>query len=293
MSAQLSQGILPYKLETTADVPAVMTAYAGLPLVLEALRTMRLGPTYHALAKAIGMRFDVVRSHVESLVLLFAAGGECIDDLAHLRADPGLKALVGFELSSPTQAKTFLYRFHQAEDGRALTDEDDAELSMAGRACIRPEGPGLRALADLLDAVVERLQRHEQRTHATLDVDAVIVEAHERQALLAYEGTRGYQPQMALWAEHGAWVCDEFRNGNVPAAYAIKAYLQKAFGKLPGSVTTRRLRGDSALYDEAALTWADAAGIEFAVSADMSEALSAEVRSLPESAWKPYRGAPR
>jgi len=39
------------------------------------------------------------------------------------------------------------------------------------------------------------------------------------------------------------------------------------------------------------LTWADEQGIEFAVSvsADMSEALAAAVRRLPESAWSPYR----
>jgi len=58
-----------------------------------------------------------VRRHVESAVVLIAAGGECVDDLAHLRADPGLSSLLGFELSSPTQMKDFLYRFHQAEDG--------------------------------------------------------------------------------------------------------------------------------------------------------------------------------
>ena len=52
----------------------------------------------------------------------------------------------------------------------------------------------------------------------------------------------------------------------------------------------RRLRGDSALYDEAALTWAaDVAEIQFAVSADMSPSLSSAVRSLPEDAWRPYR----
>jgi hypothetical protein len=290
MTIQLAQGVLPYKLVIAPDGDATVTAHAGLPLVLEALRPLRLRRGYRRLAEALGIDdWHVVRRHVESLVLLIAAGGECIDDLLYLRTDAGLESLLGFRLSSPTQAKEFLYRFHQAEDGRALLADDDDDLSAPGRACIRPEGPGLRALAALLDGVVARVQRLAPKTTATLDVDATIIEAHERQALVAYEGTRGYQPQMAWWAEQRLWVCDEFRDGNVPAAYAVKAYLQKAFGALPASVTTRRLRGDSALYDEEGLTWADTEHIEFAVSADMSEALQKEVMALPEQAWKPYR----
>lgn len=178
-----------------------------------------------------------------------------------------------------------------AEDGRALTKADDAELSAPGQANIRPEGPGLQALTELVRAVVERVQRLQTQSRATLDVDATIIEALERQALVAYEGTRGYQPQMAWWAEQRLWVCDEFRDGNVPAEYKAKAYLQRAFGALPASVKTQRLRADSALYNEEALTWADEAGIDFAVSADMSEALRRNVLALSESAWKPYRSS--
>ena len=60
---------------------------------------------------------------------------------------------------------------------------------------------------------------------------------------------------------------------------------------LPSSVTERRLRADSAFYDERALTWADEQNISFAVTADMSQALSAKVLLVPEAAWLPFRGA--
>ena len=122
-------------------------------------------------------------------------------------------------------------------------------------------------------------------------MDATIIAAHKKTTLFAYEGTRGYQPQNALWAEQGVVLADEFRDGNVPAAFAAKPFLQRAFGALPPSVTERRLRADSAFYDEAALTWADNNGISFAVTADMSTALSAQVMLIPDSAWQPYRGA--
>jgi len=119
---------------------------------------------------------------------------------------------------------------------------------------------------------------------------STIIEAHKQQALVAYEGTRGYQPQMAWWAEQSMWVADQLRDANVPAAFKAQQFLQQAFGALPPTVRSRRLRADSALYDEQALTWADDEGIEFAVSADMSESLQEHVAALPESAWEPYRG---
>jgi hypothetical protein len=94
---------------------------------------------------------------------------------------------------------------------------------------------------------------------------------------------------MAWWAELGLWLHDQFRDGNVNAEFEAKVFLQATFARLPATVTERFLRADSALYNEAALTWAAVQGIRFAVSADMSEALQAQVRHLPVSAWQPYR----
>jgi len=285
----LSQRLLPFKLELVNDAETV-TAHAGLPLVIEALRASVTSSTWRGVRDALGYSgWKVVRRHAESLVLLVAAGGEHISDLDVLRGDAGLERMLGFRVSSPSQAKDFLYRFHQDKDGRPLGREDDLGLSVKGTATIRDEGPGLRALERLMLDVVSALQVAHPQTTATLDVDATIVEAHKELALVAYEGTRGYQPQMALWAEQGVWVCDEFRDGNVPAAYQARAFLQRAFGNLPQTVVRRRLRADSALYDEEALTWADEAGIEFAVSADMSKELSTQVQALHDYEWQPYK----
>jgi len=285
----VAHGVLSFKLEVTEGRRSDATAYAGVPLVLEQARVALPSKLYRELRDALGYKSTpTVRRHVESMLVLLAAGGDCIDDLRTLRADAGLRELVGFELSSPTQLKEFLYRFHQDEHGKSLTPEQDAELSQVGKAQIRPEGPGLRALTRFVAAIVERVQKLRPRDRATLDVDATIVEADKRRALVAYEGTRGYQPQMAFWAEQGIWVRDQFRDGNVPAEFDGRAFLQQAFAALP-SIKERRLRADSALYNEEALTWAHEQGIQFAVSADMSEALAKAIRRLPESAWAAYR----
>jgi hypothetical protein len=244
---------------------------------------------YRRLANALGYcRWKTVRRHFESLLLLIAAGGSCLDDLQSLRADHGLKQLLGFRLSSPTQAKDFLYRFHQSPAGLRLDAEQDAELSVAGKAQIRPEGPGLQILEQMAALVLAQLQSLQRRYRATLDVDATIIEANKASALRAYKGPIGYQPQLCWWAELGAWLVDEFRDGNVNAEFEAKRFLQRTLQRLPPSVRQVRLRADSAFYNKAALTWAHEQGVRFAVSADMSPTLAACIRRIPQADWKPY-----
>jgi len=288
----LRQERLSFKIELV-DTPERVTAHAGLPLALEAMRTLFSKRHYRRLRDALGYKdWKTVRRHLESLLLLVIAGGESLSDLETLRADRGLVLLLGFEPSGTTQAKDFLYRFHQAQDGHSLSAEEDAELSQKGQATIRPEGPGLVALADFVGEVVRQVQRLHPQQRATLDVDATIIEAQKELALRAYEGTVGYQPQMAWWAEHGLWVSDQFRDGNVNAEFKLKYFLEQICARLPPSVCELRLRGDSALYNEEALTWAaDVKKIQFVVSADMSSALEARIRALPERAWRMYRAS--
>ncbi|MBM4369849.1 MAG: IS1380 family transposase, partial [Deltaproteobacteria bacterium] len=282
------QGVLPFNIDQTPRTGT--TSFGGLPLIVELLRTLVSKAEYRTLARALGYtHWKTARRHLESLVCLIAGGGDCLDDLERLRADEALHKLLGFTISSPTQAKEFLYAFHQAPCGRRLDQGDDAQLSTQGVARIRPEGPGLQALTGLLGLAVGRAQRHRCARRATLDVDATLTEAHKATALRTYEGFRGYQPQMAWWAELGMWVHDPFRDGNVPAEFELQPFLEAAFKALPSSVTERRLRADSAAYNERALTWADEMRIQFAVSADMSEALARAVAALPTHAWKPYR----
>jgi hypothetical protein len=188
----IHQGLLSYKLEIT-DRTDPITAYAGLGILVETVLAALPKKVWRELRDALGYgSWKVVRRHVQSLVALVAAGGEHVSDLATLRADQGLRTMLGYKVSSPTQAKDFLYRFHQAQVGRLLTDEDDDELSVRGTAHIREEGPGLRVLDAMVRRVVAAVQAIRPKTRATLDVDASIIEAHKQRALRAYEGTVGY-----------------------------------------------------------------------------------------------------
>lgn len=56
---------------------------------------------------------------------------------------------------------------------------------------------------------------------------------------------------------------------------------------LPPGLEKIYLRGDSALYNHELMRTLDAAGIGYAISADMSQQLAHCIRALPEDHWKP------
>ena len=283
----MSQVLLPYTIDSR-PTRQDLTASAGLPLVLETMRAIVPADDYDNLSKELGISPAVARRHLESIVLLIAAGGDVIDDVSTLRADKGLQSLIGFCPSCPTQIKDFLYGFHRDQHGKPLSDEQDRALSVAGKAQIRAESPALLALERILARTVHALQVIGRHTRATLDVDATLIESAKKQALRSYEGSRAYQPQMGWWSEAGIWVKDQFRDGNVPAEHGILDFARTSFAALPSTITHRRFRGDSACYTAELIVWLDDQGIEFGISADMSESLTAHVRRLHGGDWMPY-----
>ena len=121
---------------------------------------------------------------------------------------------------------------------------------------------------------------------ATLDIDATVIACDKRAAKRAYDGNRGYQPVLALWAEQDVIVADEFRDGNVPAGSGNRRVVEKALAALPGGIAKIYLRGDSALYEHELMRWLDDKAIGYAISADMSPQLSQCIAALPEDHWK-------
>ena len=117
------------------------------------------------------------------------------------------------------------------------------------------------------------------------------MESHKDAATVAYDGTRGYQPVVVLWAEQDAILHDQFRDGHVPAGCGNVRVLEQAVANLPQGITEIRLRADSALYETEVLRWCEAADrpIAYAISADLSGQLKAEIGRLPESAWQVER----
>jgi len=234
-------------------------------------------------------------AYVESFLALNAVGGECLDDFAVLREDVGLAAMLGYDPPSPEAARQFLYSFHD-EDRIEQARQQQLELK---RASIIPgESEALAGLAAVnRDVVGELGRRSADQKIATVDLDATIIESHKRQAQPTYQGTTGYQPLLALWAEMDVVLADQFRDGHTPAIQEPLAVAQRGFDALPETVNEYYFRGDAACYENDLLDWLRdeerASGprgrIGFAVSAPLMAPLKAAIEELDESAWEPYR----
>ncbi len=285
----MSQGILPYRVEVAEGADAV-TGRAGLPLVLETMRALGLD---RAIAQHVTVRQRASgyteAEKIEALVLLLAAGGDCLDDIAVLQADGGLGRLLGRKLPSADALRHFLYAFH----ADTLIAAAQAQRRPDTVAYIPEESAALQGLGCVNTALVHRVAGQGHGTQATLDHDATIQESHKREALPHYQGGRGYQPAAIYWVEQDLVVADEYRDGNVPAGMETLPLIQRGFASLPATVTEYAFRADSACYDERTLKWlADPqrkdgprGPIGFTISADMTEPLHALCVAVPEPAW--------
>ena len=106
---------LPFEIDETID-PSLVTARAGVPLLIELFRQL-------GVAQAIDEHVRIKQRHrglrpaqfVETLIALWASGGDRCQDLTTLREDRALATLLGYGLPAATTVRDFLEAFH-AED---------------------------------------------------------------------------------------------------------------------------------------------------------------------------------
>lgn len=293
----MTRCILPFEVEL-AERSDTVTGRAGLPLVVETMRALGLD---QAISQQLRIRERASGyselEKIEALVLLMASGGECVDDIRVLAADPGLLRLLDRErLPSSDALLNFLYAFHDGE----LIKEAQQSRAPDTLAYIPEENAALAGLARLNVELVRRVASQGKGNKATLDCDATIQESHKREALAHYKGGRGYQPVAIYWVEQDLVLADEYRDGNVPAGMSNLPIIKRGFEALPATVTDYSFRADSACYDEVVLKWlADpkrtqgpAGLIGFTISADMSPELKAQCKAIPEPAWMAFEDRP-
>jgi len=269
------QGILPFVLEPAERTD--LTARAGLPLVVETMRALRVDELAGATLSPPKRRRGFAAAHkLEALVTLLAAGGDRVEDVRVLAEDKGLEQLLGAPFPSPDALLDFLGQFHDPKCWEGRPAEK--------KAWVAPESAGLRSLEAVNRALVERGADRRQ-TQATIDHDGTIIEAHKREATVAYEGTRGFQPLVAVWAEQQLVVADEFRDGNVAGGEDPLSSVQRAFANLPSWVGECRFRADSAAYYTPLLKYLVREKIGFAISADMTQELRACCTAVSKRRW--------
>ncbi len=295
MKRHARAGKLPKQIEIQADQPVIrsslerfvlavdrsdpgVTAYAGLPLAMETFAALGLGEAcQRELALKKRQRGPTEAEWGEMFVMLHLAGGQGLEDVEVLKQDDGLVRLwPAIQNMSPRSALDFLLRFH----------DRDQKPAAPGQAVIHPPTAGLEGLRRVNAHLLRQVQDHHPAKTATLDLDASIHACDKQAALRTYEGPRGYQPVIVYWAEQGLVVHDQFRDGNVPAAMGNREVLECALANLPDGLQEKYVRGDSALYDHEVLRFLDREGVSFAVSADMTQQLKAEIQKLPAGDWR-------
>lgn len=302
----LPQGVLGFQYEADRSSGG-LTSLAGLPLYLELIEALGLGAAIREHVQVAGSQGWLDIEMVLALILLNLAGGDCVEDLERLEADSGfasiLRAIERTVLSpaeqrslktrwrrprqravpSPSAASAWLERFHDQAAPKAVT----------GTAVIPDVTEQLRGLWRVNQALLASIQTHQPVTAATLDMDATLVETHKRDALPCYKGFKAYQPLNCWWAEQGAMLYSEFRDGNVPAGHEQLRVLQASLAHLPASVAKVSLRSDTAGYQEELLLYCGEGKdprfgvIDFAIGADVTQAFRAAVQATAEAKWKP------
>ncbi len=273
---------LPERLEMEFEggLTEAVTPYAGVALLIELGRISKVMATAEQALpakkspKALGQG-----QMVESVVILSALGGECLDDFENVRHDIGLEAMLGYKMPAASTARQWFDLFHDEEllKGRPLQG-----------SFIPQESSRLAGLRTVVERTVRAyVAAVKPQATVTMDVDAHLVECSKNTALPTYAGFRGYQPLLVQWAETGLVLADQFRDGNVPAGQKIKELVDQAYAALPARAGgwQVQVRSDSAAYEYEAIDHWDELGWQFAVSADMSPQLRAEIEALPLAEW--------
>lgn len=126
MAELLPSERLPFEIDDRIE-PRLVTAHAGVPRVIELFRRVGAVQVVTAQVRIKQRQRGLTPAQlVETLVALWAAGGDRCQDLKALRADAALATLLGYELPAATTMRDFLEGFHVEEPPLWRTGEKTA-----------------------------------------------------------------------------------------------------------------------------------------------------------------------
>jgi hypothetical protein len=259
----------------------VCTPWSGASLLIDLNRKLELDQLANKILPAKKTAKGLKPGQtVESFVLLSALGGECPEDMQHIRIDAGLAAILGYTPPAPETARQWLDGFHD-------------ETLMANRplqgSFIPLESSALSGLKEIDRRIIwTYVKNTNPDCYVTLDVDTQMIEVYKAEAKVCYEGYKALQAMKVCWAETLLIMADECREGNVFPGKDIIRVVDEAYGMLPPRVKGEwkvRVRSDSAAYDQNVLDHWNGKQWEFAVSADMTEQFKQEIEKLRTEAW--------
>lgn len=292
-----TQWKIPYEV-SAEPLPGLITGMGGVAVGSRVFRGMKLPGACDAnlgVLRKIGLGFTAGEL-VETGVVAVMLGADNVEDVDRLRSDAAIEKILGYRPCSSRCFRNWLETSHDAAAVERARHEA-AELEL--KSSVPEPSPGMAGLQAVLGVSAREAAARvpgASPTSGTVDLDATIVESDQRAATWTYDGSKGYQPVVAVWAEAGVVLATEFRDGNVPAGKDPLSCARQAFAELPATVRRRAFRGGSACDNGSLLTWLDdearadgpVGRIEYAVSARMMPDLATVARAVPEAHWQTF-----
>jgi len=199
------------------------------------------------------------------LVYNLVSGGTCLSDLEVLRGDAGTQQLLEVEsLLAPTTAGEFLRKFDLGD----ITDLARVNRLLQERVRQAPEVQAIRS--------------------CTIDLDSSIYEqasAKKQGSTKPYNGEIGYHPLLAFWDEVGELLFSHLRRGNAHTCRKVLWFLEETLKRVPAGLALK-LRADSGFYSWSVVEFCEQRDMVFAITADQTAPLLAQIAALAESAWQ-------
>jgi hypothetical protein len=241
-----------------------MTPHAGLVLVRELGERLGLAELLDRVTVKKRQRGYSPAQQILALCETLIAGGECLDDVALLRADGGQERLRGHGLPDPTTLGRFLRRFglgHLGQFNRAL------------------------------DAAFARVQPLLERERVTLDLDATLIETYgpvgaRHGARGTYTGKVALHPLLCFVAETGEWLHAKLRNGHAAASRGAAGFVGECLRRLPAGVCVY-LRADEGFFGQPFLAQLERQRIVYAIGAPLIASVRARIAAVPAAEWLP------
>jgi hypothetical protein len=196
------------------------------------------------------------------------AGGDCIDDLAVLRA--GATPRLFDEVRAPSTVGIWLRSFQWA----AVRQLDRVTRQLLVRAWAAGLGP------TELDAPL------------TIDIDSTVCETYglkKQGGAFAYNGVRGYHPLIASLAQSGELLHARLRGGNASSGRGAASFIGETISRVrnAGATGPLTLRADSGFYAGAVVSTCRRHNIAFSITARKNTAIVRAIDAIPDDAWTP------
>lgn len=220
---------------------------------------------------------------VADLAVMLALGGDCLADIAVLRAEPNVYGLVA---SDPTVSRTIAALAADAPPVLAAIDAARAAARSRAWALAGTKAPDFRADA---------------RRPLIIDLDATLVGSHseKEQAAPTYKRGFGFHP-LCAFVDHGQVGTGEpltvlLRPGNAGSNTAvdhiavIKDALRQLPGYRPGSKIGRKVlvRTDAAGCTHAVMNWIAGQRLSYSVGFTLPDNTADLIAMIPKRVWTP------